>query len=152
MFNMFTKIIPFLSSVKGLAVALPILSLALAGAGKYLHSSGYHSGYEKAELVCAAERESGKDEALQELLRLQAESLEVLKENRALNASINKEVRKEDDNVTERVETIIREQPILIDPESCRRGYGVVELLNELSSAGSASGDSTSGDTEGVSE
>lgn len=134
-------LVKLLSNWKLLAVVTPTLILALVSGGWYLHSKGYQSGYEKAELVCAEQREAGKDEVLSELLRLQKEAARQREEMLTLNRSINEEVRKEEENVTERIETIVERQPIFIDPESCKRDAGIIELWNNLATAaGPASG------------
>lgn len=141
------KFLPFLSGWKAYAVLIPSLFLVLSASGWYLHSAGHQKGYEKAQLECAADREAGKDEVLNELLRLQTEELAVAKENAALNRSIDAEVRKEDEVRENRIETIIRETPVVIR-DNCRRDYSYVELRNELARAGFTSSDSLRGGSD----
>lgn len=146
-----SRLLPFLSGWKLWLWLAPSLVLVLTGAGAYLHSSGYQQGYEKAELVCAAEREAGKDEALAELLRLQKEAEARQQEILALNNSINKEVRKERETITNTIETIVERQPIIVDPDSCKRDSGIIELWNNLARAGSTPSDSHTDSGEDVS-
>lgn len=143
------NLISLLSNWKSLLVAVPLLVLALASGGWYLHSQGYQQGYEKAELVCAEQREAGKDLALQELLRLQKEALEKLEQNRALNASINEEVRKEDEVVTNTIERIIEREPVVIRDDCTRPNF--LGLFNGLATV-TAPSDSDTGSGEGVSD
>lgn len=147
--EMITNLIGRSLSLKSLLVAVPLLVLALASGGWYLHSQGYQQGYEKAELVCAEQREAGKDLALQELLRLQKEALEKLEQNRALNASINEEVRKKDEVVTNTIERIIEREPVVIRDDCTRPHF--LSLFNDLATL-STSSDSDTGSSEGISD
>ena len=120
------------------------LAVLLMASGVYLRWSGYNAGKTYAELECASDREAAKDSVLQQIIQKQEEDSELLKENLRINNEINQEVRKEDENTVERIETIIREKPVVIT-DGCRRDYSAVELRNAL--AGAGTGDSA-GDSE----
>lgn len=112
--------------------------LALLGilvGGWSLHHQAYQSGYEKAwkkhELILARS-ELAAQAHLASVLLEQQEELDVLL---ASNKILSEKIQTQQEVVIKEIDRVIKEQPIIVDSNSCNIDYGVVGVLNAVSRA-----------------
>ena len=108
------------------------LGIALGATGFYLRSTGYQQGYETATLryeAKIARADAAAEEALREAIAQQQVKLEeLIASNRILSDKVNagKEI------IIQEVERVVKEQPIIVDSDSCQLDYSIVGLLNDI--------------------
>ena len=126
--------------IRLLALALIVGPPLLYGGYRYVHWQGYQQGYQQAELLYESELSAQKDGVIASLVEGQKSIISGIEKNLAQNVSINEKLNEEDETRAERIETIVKEQPIYVSGD-CSVDYSYVELFNSLAEAGTSTSD-----------
>lgn len=126
-------------SASTLKLVVPIvlsLLVALGIAGTYLHTSGYKKGYKIAVTECEASKASRNQAVVERIAELVEAAVLEREELKRANQALSEKLEERQKVIIKEVDRVIKEQPIVVNPDCTLEYAGSVGLLNEVATSG----------------